>query len=129
MNCAVCDMINEIEKAFIGLIFLWYGAIEDIPDGWQLCDGTNGTPDLRNRFLVCSQSTVILPPGNTGGIKEHAHHFTGDGHAHDFPFEEGFLYPIPFRGLTTFSSITGNTDMENNIPPYKALCYIMKPAL
>ena len=30
----------------------WSGLLVDVPDGWQLCDGTNGTPDLRGRFIV-----------------------------------------------------------------------------
>ena len=30
-----------------GLISMWAGLISDIPTGWALCDGTNGTPDLR----------------------------------------------------------------------------------
>lgn len=30
----------------IGLIGLYSGLVADIPDGWALCDGTNGTPDL-----------------------------------------------------------------------------------
>lgn len=36
----------------VGFIQDYYGAIEDIPTGWSLCDGTNGTPDLRGRFIV-----------------------------------------------------------------------------
>lgn len=35
-----------------GSIIPWYGNLANIPDGFALCDGTNGTPDLRNRFLV-----------------------------------------------------------------------------
>lgn len=35
-----------------GSIIPWYGDKANIPDGFALCDGTNGTPDLRNRFLV-----------------------------------------------------------------------------
>lgn len=36
----------------IGTIVMWSGSITEIPSGWQLCDGTNGSPDLRNRFIV-----------------------------------------------------------------------------
>ena len=36
----------------IGAILLWYGATNAIPDGWALCNGQNGTPDLRDRFVV-----------------------------------------------------------------------------
>lgn len=35
-----------------GCILMWSGAIADIPAGWVLCDGNNGTPDLRDRFVV-----------------------------------------------------------------------------
>lgn len=49
----------------IGGIILWSGSIASIPSGWALCDGSNGTPDLRNRFVVGAGSTYS--PGNTGG--------------------------------------------------------------
>ena len=35
-----------------GLIVLWSGSLTDIPSGWSLCDGEDGTPDLRDRFVV-----------------------------------------------------------------------------
>lgn len=35
-----------------GMIMLWNGAVVDIPSGWHLCDGTVGTPDLRNKFVI-----------------------------------------------------------------------------
>jgi hypothetical protein len=38
----------------IGGIIMWSGALVDIPAGWQLCDGTNGTPDLQNRFILAA---------------------------------------------------------------------------
>lgn len=48
-----------------GTILPWYGKSLDIPDGFALCDGTKGTPDLRNRFLVGAGSNYAL--GDTGG--------------------------------------------------------------
>jgi hypothetical protein len=48
-----------------GLISMWSGSLASIPVGWLLCDGTNGTPDLRNRFIVGQGSTY--PLGSTGG--------------------------------------------------------------
>lgn len=51
-----------------GSIIPWYGDKSNIPDGFALCDGTKGTPDLRNRFLVGAGNTYSL--GNTGGKKE-----------------------------------------------------------
>lgn len=46
-----------------GIIVMWSGVTA--PSGWALCDGTNGTPDLRNRFVVAAGSTYAL--GTTGG--------------------------------------------------------------
>ena len=48
-----------------GIIAMWSGVASAIPSGWYLCDGNNGTPDLRNRFIVGAGSTY--QPGNTGG--------------------------------------------------------------
>ena len=48
-----------------GTILPWYGKSSDIPEGFALCDGTKGTPDLRNRFLVGAGSNYAL--GDTGG--------------------------------------------------------------
>lgn len=50
----------------IGGIIMWSGSIASIPAGWALCNGSNGTPDLRNRFIVGAGSTYS--PGNTGGL-------------------------------------------------------------
>lgn len=51
---------------------LFTGAINAIPEGWQLCDGSNSTPDLRGRFIVGYNAD--LPDydaiGKTGGEKE-----------------------------------------------------------
>ena len=48
-----------------GGIIMWSGSVASIPTGWLLCDGTNGTPDLRNRFIVGAGDTHA--PGATGG--------------------------------------------------------------
>lgn len=48
-----------------GIITMWSGAVDAVPSGWHLCDGTNGTPDLRNRFIVGAGNSYA--PGNTGG--------------------------------------------------------------
>lgn len=48
-----------------GIISLWYGSIASVPSGWYLCDGTNGTPDLRDRFIVGAGSTYSVAA--TGG--------------------------------------------------------------
>lgn len=49
----------------VGMITLWSGSIGSIPAGWALCNGSNGTPDLRDRFVVGAGSTYAV--GATGG--------------------------------------------------------------
>jgi hypothetical protein len=53
---------TELPAGFIGM---WSGSIVGIPTGWYLCDGTNGTPDLRDRFIVGAGTSYA--PGDTGG--------------------------------------------------------------
>lgn len=48
-----------------GVITMWSGSIGSVPSGWYLCDGSNGTPDLRDRFIIAAGSTYS--PGDTGG--------------------------------------------------------------
>ncbi len=47
----------------VGGIIMWSGSINDIPSGWQLCNGSNGTPDLTDRFIVGASNNI----GDTGG--------------------------------------------------------------
>ena len=49
-----------------GGIIMWSGSTDNIPDGWALCDGSNGTPDLLNRFIK-SVDSASTNPGQTGG--------------------------------------------------------------
>ena len=49
----------------VGVIVMWSGATNAVPSGWALCNGTNGTPDLRDRFIVGAGSTYAV--GATGG--------------------------------------------------------------
>ena len=82
-----------------GIITLWSGAISAIPTGWVLCNGTNSTPDLRDRFVVGAGTTYAV--GATGGantvtldatmIPSHTHTVTTTGstaaagdHSHTF---------------------------------------------
>jgi len=48
-----------------GVITLWYGSIASIPSGWLLCNGSSGTPDLRDRFIVGAGSSYAVAA--TGG--------------------------------------------------------------
>ena len=76
-----------------GVIVMWSGSIATIPTGWLLCNGTSGTPDLRNRFIVGAGSTyavaatggtadAVVVSHNHGGVTgtdgSHNHTFSGD---------------------------------------------------
>ena len=65
----VANALNSIKDSLFpsGGIIMWSGAINDIPVGWALCDGSNGTPDLRDRFIVGAGRDYSV--GNTGGAK------------------------------------------------------------
>ena len=68
-----------------GCIVMWSGSVASIPAGWYLCNGSNSTPDLRNRFIVGAGSTYAV--GATGGsadaiVVSHTHTATDSGHTH-----------------------------------------------
>jgi hypothetical protein len=52
----------------IGAIVLWSGATDVIPPGWVICDGNNGTPDLRGKFVVGAGDAYAV--NDTGGADE-----------------------------------------------------------
>lgn len=54
-----------------GIITQWSGSIASIPAGWLLCDGSNGTPDLRDKFIVGAGGAYA--PGDDGGSANHDH--------------------------------------------------------
>ena len=49
----------------VGSVVMWSGSIASIPSGWALCDGNNGTPDLKNQFLIGAGNAYSA--GSTGG--------------------------------------------------------------
>ena len=72
-----------------GGIIMWSGTIATIPSGWYLCNGSNGTPDLRNRFIIAAdaddsgaaKTTVTGSATQSGGSKDaivvsHTHTFS-----------------------------------------------------
>ena len=115
---------------------MWWGSTGSIPSGWSLCDGTtvNGyaTPDLRNNFVIGAGSSYAV--NATGGSKdavvvEHNHTTNIDG-GHVIPGNGGSTYP--YGGAGSYSSTVfsmqneGVSGTDKNLPPYHALCYIMK---
>jgi hypothetical protein len=136
-----------------GAIMLWSGAIGSIPSGWALCDGNNGTPDLRNRFIVGAGSTYAV--GATGGsadaiVVSHTHTATSSvsdpGHVHfstnngatnglgagaaltNSLNSPGYATASAFTGISVSTSVAsaGSSGTNANLPPYYALAYIMK---
>jgi len=108
-----------------GQIILWWGSIATIPDGWALCDGTQGTPDLTDRFIVGAGNSYAVD--DTGGSVNHNHTFTGDGHYHVLGGTHGNQEPgAAGYNFTSTDPAFGTTDNEDGRPPYHALCYIMK---
>ena len=140
----------------IGGIIMWSGAQNKIPDGWVLCNGASGTPNLCDRFIVGAGLNYTV--GLTGG-NENVTLATAQIPAHQHDFHDGYYiessgsassYNKLLGGLDPLgSNVTGSqgTDDDNNRiywrsattennangggahenrPPYFALCYIMR---
>lgn len=98
------DSSNIATTAFVhnilpyGIILMWSGSIASIPNGWTLCDGTNGTPDLREKFIIAASATIT--PGSTGGSST-------------------ITPTMSTSGLHSHGTITGNTTLTiNQIPSH-----------
>lgn len=88
-----------------GGIIMWSGAISDIPAGWYLCDGSNGTPNLTDRFVIHADadSGGANNVGDTGGSKTHTHNDTFTGASHTLTVDE-----IPSHKHMGFGEHTSN---------------------
>lgn len=144
-------------NAFVtGMIMMWSGSIASIPSGWALCNGSSGTPDLRDRFVVGAGNTYAV--GATGGsanatLVSHTHTASSSvsdpGHSHSTALyyrphsasgtaqqyaqnTTGFGGQIftnsNTTGITVSTSVSteGSSATNANLPPYYALAYIMK---
>ena len=127
-----------------GGIFMWSGSIGSIPAGYVICNGSNGTPDLRNRFVVGAGSTYVVDA--TGGsadaiVVSHTHSLTDPGHNHGISSGNtnartdggtngltGAINSVLSETKTTGITVAtaGVSGTNANLPPYYALCYIMK---
>lgn len=130
-----------------GDIALWMESLSDIPIGWSLCDGTDGTPDMRNKFLKINSSAGV---STTGGSNTHTHaaqshsHTSNGNHSHTISFGTGNnnnANPQPgatdtvrdghYHASATSSSEAGayasaNTtaNSSDNQPLYRTVAYI-----
>ncbi len=137
----------------VGSIMIWSGTANAIPTGWQLCDGSNGSPDLRDKFVIGAGNNYNVAA--TGGSKDaivvqHNHGISDSGHDHR-PLDASTVqnYEIgvnpnteifaPTMGSGVSSNNSPNTSDSTtgitinnegssgsnaNLPPYYALCYI-----
>lgn len=153
----IAYIMKKTSKALLpaGIIFMWNDSLDSIPEGWVLCNGTNGTPNLTNRFVYGVMNGEN--PGDTGGKKVHNHTYDDlPLHSHEISdpkHNHGYSQYITFPGVfsrsggydcvTGFyidpsssketSDITINAagkdfcETKNNelIPPYYKTAYIM----
>jgi len=105
-------------------IAAWYGRLVDIPKHWGLCDGTNGTPDLRDRFVPGAGDTYAQK--ETGGAAIHDHVCDTDGHDHDLAGGTDITVGFGYRGFPSTNPIQVVTDTATNHPPFRSLYYIMR---
>ncbi len=149
------DVAQAVYSVPSGGIILWSGSQGAIPTGWYLCNGSNGTPDLRDKFIVGAGNSYAV--GSTGGTKDavvvaHTHTATSSvsdpGHSHyaaTYYYDEGNprnVFRASYQGnqmdgaytaaaatgisVSTNVTSSGVSGTNQNLPPYYALCYIMK---
>jgi len=136
---AVADVLRAVAPGAVppGIITGWSGAEADIPAGYALCDGSSGTPDLRDRFIVGAGSTYSV--GDTGGNDSidltHTHSTpsgTSGAPSATTTVDNTLAGSTVAVGSATHTHSTpsgtsgnglGSTDIR---PKYYALCFIMK---
>ena len=155
-NAALSAALAEARRHVVptGTIVMWSGAVADIPEGWALCDGTGGTPDLRGRFIVGAahddgDGGSGYAVGMTGGadsvtlttqqMPEHTHEYLALddwSHMSQLDIKTGNIgaYDVArIDGTGTTDDIdlcrtspAGGGQPHENRPPYFALAYIIK---
>lgn len=106
----------------VGSVIMYSGAVASLPSNWNLCDGTNGTPDLRDQFIIGAGKTYTV--GQTGGnasitlstdnLPAHTHAVSDPGHTHTVTLTDpGHTHTVNDPGHTHTlyqnNNITGGT--------------------
>jgi len=107
-----------------GVIVMWSGSIASIPSGWALCNGANGTPDLRSRFIVGAGNTYTQNTSGAGSSGFQTITVAANGHVHS-QWDCSCQYYINTQGNSSSTAVNSITSTDV-IPPYYALAYIMK---
>ncbi len=113
-----------------GVIVMWSGSLASIPDGWVLCNGSSGTPDLTNRFIYGVSNGE--DPGGSGGTTTHSHNVNPPSvNTQSSPQYEdvsaGVNYSVSRNDhnhnvdIPMFSS-----ESASSLPPFYKLAFIMK---
>ena len=112
-----------------GVIVMWSGSIASIPSGWYLCNGSNGTPDLRNRFIIgayqdnsgVANTTITGSNTLTGGSKDaivvshtHTATVTDPGHTHSINNSTNVLRALGGQNGSNSGSNWRNDTISNN---------------
>lgn len=139
--------VNEVPASesigvVVGQIVAWSGSVADVPDGWALCTGqiVNGatTPDLRGRFIlgVDTEHSLLSSGGSAtvtleaAQLPAHTHGYTEYGPPSppgDFDYKRGEqTYANVLRQQTRNMYSKGGGQPHENLPPYYALCFIMR---
>ena len=121
-----------------GVIAMWSGSIGQIPSGWKLCDGTNSTPDLRDKFIVGAgdfghTAYPGVDPGATGGsqtgtITISVNGNTGWASQYSNASSNPNASPEPFNSRDRHQHGWGGNfpHTYDKMPPYYACAFIMK---
>ena len=125
----------------VGGSILWSGSVATIPSNWLLCNGSNGTPDLRDRFIVGAGTGGSYAVGATGGENTHVL-TTAEMPSHTHSYTDKYTDGNRVSGTHAWSSATdkdpnyttenkttgsqGSDTAHENRPPYYALAYIMR---
>lgn len=133
----------------LGLVAMWLGSVASVPKNWAVCDGSNGTIDMRDRFIKVP--TTLAGNGAIGGSNTHTHspishtHSPTGSHSHtgstggSLQNRErraansgaGIVLGYDTHPISSVSSVSPTYSSDNlpadtvdNQPPYRTVAYI-----
>ena len=117
-----------------GFVSMWSGLVSAIPTGWHLCDGTNGTPDLRDKFIVCTKAgsdpgavsgnAYVMPHTHT--IPNHQHQINANLTTGGRTFAETVAGGVGLTSALTTSDGGGGATSSTGTATAYALAFIMR---